>query len=225
MPESVFTQTIPALLAGGGCVRAAGFEAGADGVPAVLPPETGVAEDAGLLAGVVEAAGVAAGVDAVVEAGSAEADFFERLFFGAAALFSADVAVLAAESSDAVFFDFLLGLVVSDAEAEESALSLLSAEADSFERLFLGAAAVELSAATFSSADALFLDPVFFFVVEVVELSAAAFSPSAVDFLAVLFFFGAVPASAEGCEVEESAEVESAFFFFLVFFFVESAWL
>src|ERR1700730_19119010 len=116
MPESVFTQTIPALLAGGGCVRAAGLEAGVDGVPAVLPPEAEVAEGVGLLAGVVEAAGVAAGVDAVVEAGSAEADFFERLFFGAVALFSADVAVLVAESSDAVFFDFLLGLVVSDAE-------------------------------------------------------------------------------------------------------------
>src|ERR1700682_6126478 len=215
MPESVFTQTIPALLAGGGCVRAAGFAAGVEGVPAVLPPEAGGAEGAGLLAGAVETAGVAAGVAAAVEAGSAEADFFERLFFGAAALFSADVAVLAGESSAAVFFAFLLGLLVSDAEAEESAVSLLSAEADFFERLILEAAAVELSAAVLSSADALFLDPVFFFVDEAVELSAAAFSPSAVDFLAVLFFFEAVPASAEACEVEGSAEVESAFFFFL----------
>src|ERR1700682_2428927 len=106
MPESVFTQTIPALLAGGGCVRAAGFAAGVEGVPAVLPPEAGVAEGAGLLAGAVETAGVVAGVAAAVEAGSAEADFFERLFFGAAALFSADVAVLAGESSAAVFLIF-----------------------------------------------------------------------------------------------------------------------
>ena len=131
MRESVFAQTIPVLLAGGACVRVAGFEAGVDAVEAVLPPEAGVGAGAGLLAGAVEAAGVAAGVAAAAEADSAEADFFERLFFGAAALLSADAAVLAVElSAAAVFFDFLLGLAVSedDAEAEESAAALLSAE-------------------------------------------------------------------------------------------------
>src|SRR5216684_3413084 len=61
MPESVFTQTIPALLAGGACLRAAGFEAGADAIAAVPPPESEVAAGAGLLAGAVETAGVAAG--------------------------------------------------------------------------------------------------------------------------------------------------------------------
>jgi hypothetical protein len=168
-----------------------------DAVAAVPPPEAGVAAGAGLLVGAVETAGVAAGVAAAVEADSADADFFERLFFGAAALFSADAAVLAVESSAAaVFFDFLLGLPVSedDTEAEESAASLLSAEADFFVRLFLGADEVELSAAA--------------------------------DFLVVLFFFeDAVFVSADACEDEASAEAVPAFFFFLVFFWVESVWL
>jgi len=203
MPESVFTQTIPALLAGGACLRAAGFEAGVNAVAAVLPPEAGVTAGAGLFAGAVETAGVAAGVAASVEADLAEADFFERLFFGAAALLSADAAVPAVElSAAAVFFDFLLGLAVSedDAEAEESAASLLSAEADFFERLFLGA--------------------------DGVELSAVAFSSAAADFLVVLFFFeDAVPVSADAGEDEASAEAVLAFFFFLVCFLVESVWL
>jgi len=203
MPESVFTQTIPALLAGGACVRAAGFEAGVDAVAAVLALEAGVAAGAGLLAGAVETAGVAAGVAAAVEADSAEVDFFERLFLGAAALLSADAAVPTVESSAAAaFFDFLLGFAVSedDAEVEESAASPLLAEADFFERLFLGA--------------------------DGVELSAVAFSSAAADFLVVLFFFeDGVPVSADACEDEVSAEVVPAFFFFLVCFLVESVWL
>ena len=229
MPESVFTQTIPALLAGGACVRAAGFEAGVDAVEGVLLPETGVAAGAGLLVGAVEAAGVTAGVDAAVATGWAEADFFERLFFGAAALLSAGAAVLAVElSAAAVFFDSLLGLPSSedDAEREESAASLLSAEADFFERPFLGADAVELAATAVSSADALFLDLVFFLVVEAVELSAVAFSSAAADFLVVLFFFeDAVPVSADACEDEASEETVPAFFFFWVCFLAESVCL
>jgi hypothetical protein len=156
-----------------------------------------------LFAGAVETARVAAGVAAAVEEDSAGADFFERLFFGAAALLSADAGVLAAESSAAAaFFDLLLDFAVSedDAEEEESAASLLLAEADFFERLFLGAGEVELSAVAFSSA--------------------------AADFLVVLFFFeDAVPVSADACEDEASAEAVSAFFFFLAFFLVESVWL
>lgn len=188
------------MLAGGASLLAAGFEARVDAVVAVLSPEAGVAAGAGLPAGAVETAGVAAGVAAVVEADSAELDFFERLFFGAAALPSADAAVLAVESS-AVFFDFLLGSAVSevDAEAEEAEASLLSAEADFFERLFLGADAA--------------------------ELSAVALPSGALDFVDLLFLFeDAVPASADACGDEASAEPVSAFFF-LVFFLVESVWL
>lgn len=173
-----------------------------DAVVAVLSPEARVAAGAGLPAGAVETAGVAAGVAAAVEADSAELDFFERLFFGAAALPSADAAVLAVESSAAaVFFDCLLGSAVSevDAEAEEAEASLLPAEADFFEPLFLGADAV--------------------------ELSAVALPSGALDFVDLLFLFeDAVPASADGCEDEASAEPVSAFFF-LVFFLVESVWL
>lgn len=187
------------MLAGGASLLAAGFEARVDAVVAVLSPEAGVAAGAGLPAGAVETAGVAAGVAAAVEADSAELDFFERLFFGAAALPSADAAVLAVESS-AVFLDFLLGSAVSevDAEAEEAEASLLS-EADFFERLFLGADAA--------------------------ELSAVALPSGALDFVDLLFLFeDAVPASADACEDEASAEPVSAFFF-LVFFLVESVWL
>jgi hypothetical protein len=190
-------------LAGGASLLAAGFEARVDAVAAVLSPEEAVAAGAGLLAGAVETAGVAAAVVAAVEADSAELGFFEELFFGAAALLSADAAVLAVESSAAaVFFDFLLGLAVSevDAEAEEAVASLLSAEADFFERLFLGADAV--------------------------ELSAVACSSGVVDLVDLLFLFeDAVPASADACEDEASAEAVSAFFFFLVFLLVESVWL
>jgi hypothetical protein len=146
----------------------------------------------------VETAGVAAGVAAAVEADSAELDFLERLFFGAAALPSADAAVLAVDSS-AVFFDCLLGSAVSEVDAEEAEASLLPAEADFFEPLFLGAAAA--------------------------ELSAVALPSGALDFVDLLFLFeDAVPASADGCEDEASAEAVSAFFF-LVFFLVESVWL
>ena|SRR5215472_9671302 len=80
-PESVFTQTMPALFAGGACFdAAAGFVAGA--LLVVL---------AGAVAAAGVAGGVAAGALALVAAGAAseaaaeEADFFERLFFGVAA--------------------------------------------------------------------------------------------------------------------------------------------
>jgi len=240
MPESVFTQTIPALLAGRAFWVAAGFEAGA--VAAELLLDTGVGAGAGLLAGTVEAAGVAAGVGllagavetagvgaaAAVEADSDDLDFFERLSFGAAAPLSADAALVVAESSAAAaFFDLLFGLAVSEAEveAEVAATSLLSADADFFERLFLGVEEVELSAVALSWAAALFFELAFFFDVDVVELSAVAFSPSAADFLLVLFFLEGPPVSSAACEVAVSAEAESAFFFFVAFFLVESVWL
>jgi hypothetical protein len=181
-----------------------GFGAGVGGVAGALPLEAGVVAGAGLLGGTVEAAGAAGGVAEGVAADSAVVDFFERLFLGAAALLSAGAVVLAAESPAAVaFFDFVLGLADSevDGEAEEAEASVLSAEADFFERLFLGAAEVELSA-------------------------VVAFSSAAVDFVDLVFFFeDAVPASAGACEDEASAEALSAVFFFLVFFLVESVWL
>jgi hypothetical protein len=239
MPESVFTQTIPALLAGGACWVAAGFEVGV--VAAELLLDTGVVAGADLLAGTVEATGVAAGAGllagaveaagvgaaAAVEADSDDLDFFERLFFGAAVPLSAVAVLLAAESSAATaFFDFLLGLAVSevDVDAEVAAVSLLSADADFFEPFFLGVEEVELSAVALSSAAALFFEFAFFFDVEAVEPSAA-FSPAAADFLVLLFFLEGAPVSSAACEVVASAEAESAFFFFVVFFFVESVWL
>lgn len=80
-PDSVFTQTIPALFAGGACFHAAaGFDAGALLLVALgAVAVAGVAE--GVAAGAFELA--AAGVEAGAPA--EEADFFERLFFGAAA--------------------------------------------------------------------------------------------------------------------------------------------
>lgn len=100
-----------------------------------------------------------------------------------------------------------------------------STEADFFERLFLGADEVELFAVAASSADALFLERPLFFDAEAVELSAVAFS-SAVDLVDLLFFFEeAAPASADACEGDASAEAGPVFFFFLVFFLVESVWL
>jgi hypothetical protein len=239
MPESVFTQTIPALLAGRACWVAAGFEAGA--VAAELF-DAGVAAGAGLLAGMVEAAGVAAGAGlltggveaagvgaaAAVEADSDDLDFFERRSFGAAVPLSADAVLVVAESSAAAaFFDLLFGLTASevDVDAEVGAASLLSADADFFERLFLGVEEVELSAVALSWAAALFFELAFFFDVDVVELSAVAFSPSAADFLLVLFFLEGAPVSSAACEVAASAEAESAFFFFVAFFLVESVWL
>lgn len=75
------TQTMPALFAGGACFDAtAGFDAGAllDALAGAVAT-AGVAE--GVVAGAFELA--AAGVEAGTPA--EEADFFERLFFGAPA--------------------------------------------------------------------------------------------------------------------------------------------
>jgi hypothetical protein len=115
----------------------------------------------------VEAAGVAAGV-AAVEADSAEVDFFERLFFVAAALLPAGAA-LAVESF--------------------AAAALLSAEADFFEELFLAADEVELSAAALLSAAADFADLLVFFGAAVpVSLDAWADDASEEAVSAFVFF-------------------------------------
>src|SRR5262249_7916203 len=101
MPESVFTQTMPLLLAGGVCCCAVGL--------------AGVVEDAEELDGV----GIAVGVGLDVAGGgvlelSADADFCERDFFGAPA--SAAVAsALSAVSVD--FLERLFLLVVAAGES------------------------------------------------------------------------------------------------------------
>ena len=177
---------------------------------------------AGLLAGAVEAAGLAAG--AAVAADSAEFLFFERLFLGVVALLSVDAAVLAAESSAADFFDFFPALAGSEveAEAEVADASLLSAEADFFELLFLGVDEVELSAVVLSSAEAGFFFELLFLEVDEAELSAVVLSAAAADFLDELFLFEvAVLESPAAWDEVASVDAESAFFF-LVFFLVVS---
>lgn len=128
-PDSVFTQTIPALFAGGACFAAAGFDAGALLLVA--------------LAGAVAAAGVAEGVTAGafelatagVEAGAPaeEAEFFERLFFGAAASSVVEAPADDADWSADAFFDFLDDFL---AGAEASAVAVLSAASAFFEDFF-----------------------------------------------------------------------------------------
>lgn len=91
MPESVFTQTIPALFAGGACWAVAVLEAGAlEGAAAAGAAAglvTGAVDAAGVGVAVFDFAGVAAGavavgaVDAVAGAVVPVADFFERVFF------------------------------------------------------------------------------------------------------------------------------------------------
>lgn len=92
MPESVFTQTMPLLLAGGVCCCAAGLLGVED---AEESGGTGIAVGVGLLVavgvelvrlgaevGAGEAAGVEVGAGALAAEASAEADFLERDFFG-----------------------------------------------------------------------------------------------------------------------------------------------
>ena len=170
----MFTQTIPALFAGGVCRAVVVFAAGA------LEGAAGVAAD--WLAGAAEAAGVAAGEGVVdfadVAAGAADAlagvdevaDFFERLFLGVA------LSALAAVEAGAV-----------EAEASVAAVPFL-------ERDFLGAA--ELSEAALLSAASAFFD-VLFFLEDALPVSDAAWEPAASA--SVFFFFlllVAPPASA-----------------------------
>lgn len=133
-PDSVFTQTMPALFAGGACFgAAAGFDAGA----LLLGALAGVVA-AGAAAGV--AGGVAAGAFVLAAAGvevgavAEEADFLERLFFGVAASSVLAAPAAGADWSGVAFFDFPDDFL---AGAAASAVSVLSAASAFFEDFFL----------------------------------------------------------------------------------------
>lgn len=107
---------MPALFAGGACFDAvAGFEAGALLLVA--------------LAGAVELASAGVEAGALAE----EADFFERLFLGAAAPSLVEAPADDADWSAEAFFDFLDDFL---AGAEASAVAVLSAASAFFEDFF-----------------------------------------------------------------------------------------
>jgi hypothetical protein len=250
MPESVFTQTMPLLSAGGVCCCA--VVAGLAG-----------AEEADEFAGV----GIARGVGLLVAGGGAElaagapsaevfADFLERDFFVlpesaaeasalealSAGFLERDFFVVVAESAAAVpsaasadFPDrlFFLGVVSASAEAvaasEESALLF-------FERLFFvpeSAAALSAVLAGLSAAFSDFLDLLFFgLLLSAVVLSASELAlflerlflvvvESAAVELSALFFFDLDFVLLESAESAALCEESSALAFFLDFLVVE----
>ena len=149
MPESVLTQTMPALFAGGACCAVGVFEVGA------LAGAAGAGVAAGFVGGAVEAAGVAAGVAVfdfagvaasaaaagavVVVAGAAAdvADFFERDFFGVG-----ELSAVALLSAAAVFFGVVFFFV--DTGLESGAACELEALASAFFFFLLFVAVLEL---------------------------------------------------------------------------------
>jgi hypothetical protein len=149
MPESVFTQTMPALFAGGACCAVGVFEVGA------LAGAAGAGVAAGFVGGAVEAAGVAAGVavfdfagvaagaaaagavDVVAGAPADVADFFERDFFGVA-----ELSVVALLSAASVFFGVVFFFV--DAVPESGAACELEAPVSAFFFFVLLATLLEL---------------------------------------------------------------------------------
>lgn len=133
-PESVFTQTMPALFAGGACFGAAtGFDAGALLLLGVLAGDEAAGAAAGVAGGVV--AGALALAAAGVEAGAAaeEADFFERLFFGVAVSSVFAAVAAGADWSVVAFLDFLDDFLAGVAA---SAVAVLSAASAFFDDLF-----------------------------------------------------------------------------------------
>lgn len=232
MPESVFTQTMPSLLAGGVCcVAEAGFgaafeaeELGGAGVGLVAAgaPELVLSEaaaDAGELAGVALAAPVL-GLEASADA--------ERGFF----VVPVSVALLSALSaaSGAFLERLFFALLEASPAAAESAGS-----PDFLDRLFFsGLESGSVEAVAASAASALpFFDRLFFVPVSVAKVFAVAELPEACgDFLDRLFFVvdllpSAVALSAESAvapfldrlfAVEESvagagSELSALFFF------------
>ena len=101
MPESVLTQTMPLLFAGGVCCWAVGADVSVEADLLEAPDEL-----AGALEGAGAGAGVAAGVDAGLElelaldadcdASADVSDFFVRFFLVVVALESEEAAELAA---------------------------------------------------------------------------------------------------------------------------------
>jgi len=222
MPESVFTQTMPSLLAGGVCCCA--VEAGLAGVE-----EADEFDGVGAVGVGLVVAGVPAGelAGAELAAGVLSADFLERDFFVLPVSGAAVASALAALSRDFLEGDFFV------VEAEESAAAELSAaSADFFDRLFfLGVASASAEAVVASAESALlFFDRLFFVPVSLVELSAVLVEVSAAsaDLLDRLFFalllsavaLSAWPELALFLEplfwvVEESAAAELSELFFL----------
>ena len=128
-PESVFTQTMPALFAGGACFdAAAGFEAGA----LLLVVLAGAVAAVGVAGGVAAGAFVLAAAGAEVEAAVEEADFFERLFFGVAASSVVRVPADAVDGSAEAFFDFLDDFLAGAAASAVAVLSVASAFFEDF---------------------------------------------------------------------------------------------
>ena len=113
MPESVFTQTMPALFAGGACCAVGVFEVGA-----------------------LTGAAVAGAVVVVAGAAGEVADFFERDFFGVAELSA--VALLSAASA---FFD--VDFFFEEAVFESAAAFELEVPASGFFFFLLFAAVLE----------------------------------------------------------------------------------
>ena len=184
MPESVFTHTMPLLLAGGVCCCAA--EAGlAGGEEADEFDEVGVAVGVGLV--VAGGAGELAGLELAAGVGPAEAsaDFLERGFF-VLPLSAAEASALAALSAD--FFERVFVVV----DEESAAVELSAASADFFARVFflgVASASVEAGAASAESA-LLFFDRLFLVPASAAEVSAVLVELSAesADFLDRLFF-------------------------------------
>jgi len=211
MPEAVFTQTIPLLLAGGGCcsvfvaelafaalLEAAG--AAAELLAEALAGAAGAEVVAGLLAGALLAAGVLLVV---------VSDFFVRVFLAVLVELPDSAAEDAAPAGAA--------LLLSVAALPEAELS--AASADFLELLFLAVdllLSVPAALAELSVLAALFLD----FDLDALPLSAAVEPAelSAVSALFLLFDLVLLLLAVESVPLCEESSV--VFFFFVVFFVV-----
>ena len=210
MPEAVFTQTIPLLLAGGGCcsvfvaelafaalLEAAG--AAAELLAEALAGAAGAEVVAGLLAGALLAAGVLLVV---------VSDFFVRVFLAALVELPDSAAEDAAPAGAA--------LLLSVAVLPEAELS--AASADFLELLFLAVdllLSVPAALAELSVLAALFLD----FDLDALPLSAAG-EPAELSAVSVLFLLFDLVLLLLAVESVPLCEESSVVFFFFVVFFV-----
>jgi len=207
MPEAVFTQTIPLLLAGGGCcsvfvaelafaalLEAAG--AAAELLAEALAGAAGAEVVAGLLAGALLAAGVLLVV---------VSDFFVRVFLAVLVELPDSAAEDAAPAGAA--------LLLSVAALPEAELS--AASADFLELLFLAVdllLSVPAALAELSVLAALFLD----FDLDALPLSAAG-EPAELSAVSVLFLLFDLVLLLPLSAVVEPAELSAASVLFLLF--------
>ena len=210
MPEAVFTQTIPLLLAGGGCcsvfvaelafaalLEAAG--AAAELLAEALAGAAGAEVVAGLLAGALLAAGVLLVV---------VSDFFVPVFLAVLVELPDSAAEDAAPAGAA--------LLLSVAALPEAELS--AASADFLELLFLAVdllLSVPAALAELSVLAALFLD----FDLDALPLSAAV-EPAELSAVSVLFLLFDLVLLLLAVESVPLCEESSVVFFFFVVFFV-----